>query len=154
MTTKTGTSDSLPARVALASDTAPTGQFDGAWWPRSRVFPTEAPPLLTAVQRLGHFTRAVVDLQLWPGPLGPFEVPGLGRTMHWGWFASGEDPHRIMLYSIESRGELLVVPPQTDPAAAALLMTAACDANETRSATQLIHEIAGWTSDRSADANR
>jgi len=154
MTARTSPPDSLSARVALASAAAPAGQFDGAWWPRSRVFPAEVPPLLTAVRGLGHFTRATVDLRLWPGTPRPFEIAGTGRTMRWGGFAFGEDPHRIRLYGIDGRRELLVVPPQTDPAAAALLMTAACDANETRSATRLIHEITGGTSDSSAGTNR
>ncbi|MFE9120391.1 DUF5994 family protein [Streptomyces sp. NPDC007172] len=151
------TTDTPPARVTRTSTTAPTGQFDGTWWPRSRDcdFPTEAPPLLTALQRLGHFTRATLDLALWPAIPRPFHVAELGQVMRWGDFAWGEDPHRIVLYSIESREELLVAPPQTDPAAAALLLAAACGPNETRRATRLIHAITGCrTSDTPTGKSR
>lgn len=143
MTMYAETTDNSPARVALASDRVPRGRFDGAWWPRSRDFVTEIPPLLTALEGLGHFTRATVDLVLWPGVPRPFEITGLGRAMRWGGFAVGQDPHRIVLYSVGGVKELLVIPPQTDPRVAAQLMITACAANQTRSATQLLDDSEG-----------
>ena len=133
-------SDTLTARVALLAASDPRGMFDGAWWPRSRDFATEVPSLLRALREHGQYTRATVDLALWPGTPRPFALPGLGRIFRWGGFTTGADPHRVMLYCLGGTKELLVIPPEASPTAAARLMTAACSPHETRSATQLLHD--------------
>lgn len=133
--------DSLLARVALVSRTDGSGNFDGAWWPRSRDFPREIPSLLRALLGWGEYTRATVDLALWPGIPRPFEVPGTGRVMHWGGFAVGQDPHRIVLFCVGDSRDLMVIPPETAPTAVARLMAAACAVDETRSASRLLEEI-------------
>jgi hypothetical protein len=133
------TTQGPPARLALTCTAHRRGGFDGAWWPRSRDFTAEAPALLTALQHLGRYTRATVGLGLWPGIPHPFDAAGTG-ILHWGGFATGEDPHCILLFCVDDVRQLLVIPPQTDPAAAAWLMTAACTADETRGATQLLDD--------------
>lgn len=58
-------------------------------------------------------------------PVIPHTVPVDGRTLHVAWFTE-QDPDKLILLSYSvGRWDLLVVPPETEPAAAARLMAAA-----------------------------
>ncbi|WP_137988377.1 DUF5994 family protein [Streptomyces vilmorinianum] len=114
----------LPTRFSLTPKTTLTGQLDGAWWPYSRDLATELPPLVDALQaRCGRITRVTVNPARWP--VVPHKVPVTGHTVHVGWFTE-QDPDKMILLSYTvGRFDLLVIPPETEPAAAARLMTAA-----------------------------
>ncbi|WP_330297277.1 DUF5994 family protein [Streptomyces sp. NBC_00503] len=114
----------LPARLSLTPKTVLAGQLDGAWWPRSRDLEAELPPLAAALEEpWGRITRVTVNPVRWPAV--PHTVPADGRTLHVAWFTE-QDPDKLILLSYTvGRWDLLVIPPETEPAAAARLMAAA-----------------------------
>ncbi len=72
-------------------------------------------------------------------PVIPRKVPVHGHVVHVGWFAVEQDPHKLMLLSYAAgRWDLPVIPPETAPATAARLMTAATDPSRILTATGLI----------------
>ncbi|WP_405496520.1 DUF5994 family protein [Streptomyces sp. NBC_00096] len=113
-----------PARLSLTPKTALAGQLDGAWWPRSRDLTAELPALVAALaEPWGRITRVTVNPTRWP--VIPHTVPVVGHTVHVGWFTE-QDPDKLILLSYTvGRWDLLVVPPETGPAAAARLLAAA-----------------------------
>ncbi|MCY0939814.1 DUF5994 family protein [Streptomyces antarcticus] len=113
-----------PARLALTPATALAGQLDGAWWPRSRDLKAELPALTAALaEPWGSITRVCVNPARWP--VIPPKVPVAGHTVHVGWFTE-QDPDKLILLSYTvGRWDLLVIPPETAPAAAARMMAAA-----------------------------
>ncbi|MEV5431970.1 DUF5994 family protein [Streptomyces sp. NPDC052701] len=131
---------SSPLRLALASaDTAPA-LIDGAWWPRSRDLTAELPALVEALDPLwGRITRVTVNPTFWP--VVPRKVPVPGHEVHVGWFKAEQDPHKLLLLSYTiGRWDLLVIPPEAEPATAARLMATASDPSWTLTASGLIHE--------------
>ncbi|MEU9106817.1 DUF5994 family protein [Streptomyces xanthophaeus] len=114
----------LPTRLSLAPKTTLAGQLDGAWWPRSRDLEAELPLLAAALEEpWGRVTRVTVNPARWP--VVPHTVTVDGRTLHVGWFTE-QDPDKLILLSYTvGRWDLLVIPPETAPAAAARLMAAA-----------------------------
>ncbi|MFD6466498.1 DUF5994 family protein [Streptomyces goshikiensis] len=114
----------LPARLSLAPKTTLAGQLDGAWWPRSRDLEDELPALASALDEpWGRITRVTVNPTRWR--VIPHTIPMAGRVMHVGWFTE-QDPDKLILLShTVGRWDLLVIPPETEPAAAARLMAAA-----------------------------
>ncbi|MGA5067342.1 DUF5994 family protein [Streptomyces exfoliatus] len=114
----------LSARLSLTPKTALAGLLDGAWWPRSRDLAAELPSLVDALEEhYGRITRVAVNPTRWP--VVPHTVPATGHTVHVGWFTE-QDPDKMILLSYAvGRCDLLVIPPETEPAAAARLMNAA-----------------------------
>ncbi|MFF9913615.1 DUF5994 family protein [Streptomyces sp. NPDC013457] len=114
----------LPARLSLTPKTPLVGRLDGAWWPRSRDLAAELPALADSLEgRWGRITRVLVNPGHWP--VIPHKVAATGHVLHVGWFTE-QDPDKIILLSYTTgRCDLLVIPPETEPASAARLMTAA-----------------------------
>ncbi|MFE5766945.1 DUF5994 family protein [Streptomyces sp. NPDC056485] len=114
----------LPARLSLTPMSTLAGRLDGAWWPHSRDLEAELPPLAAALaEPWGRITRVTVNPTRWP--VVPRTVPVAGRVLHVGWFTE-QDPDKLILVSYTvGRWDLLVIPPETAPAAAARLMAAA-----------------------------
>ncbi|MFD3473094.1 DUF5994 family protein [Streptomyces sp. NPDC058682] len=114
----------LPARLSLTPKTTLAGQLDGAWWPRSRDLEAELPALAAALDETwGRITRVSVNPSRWP--VVPRTVAVAGHLLHVGWFTE-QDPDKLILLSYTvGRWDLLVIPPETEPAAAARLMAAA-----------------------------
>lgn len=114
----------LSARLSLTPKTTLAGQLDGAWWSYSRDLAAEIPPLAAALEEpWGRVTRVTVSPTRWP--VIPHTVPMSGNTVHVGWFTE-QDPDKLILLSYTvGRWDLLVVPPETEPTAAARLMAAA-----------------------------
>ncbi|MCB5181984.1 DUF5994 family protein [Streptomyces antimicrobicus] len=111
-------------RLALTPTTSMAGLLDGAWWPYTRDLATELPPLVDALRdRWGRVTRITANPAPWP--VAPYRVPVGEYAVHVGWF-TGQDLDTMILLSYSlARCDLLVVPPETEPAAAARLMAAA-----------------------------
>ncbi|MFG3495796.1 DUF5994 family protein [Streptomyces sp. NPDC047928] len=120
----TPTAPLVSARLSMTPKTTLTGLLDGAWWPSSRDLKAELPALVDALEdRFGRITRVMVNPAHWP--VVPHEVPATGHTVRVGWFTE-QDPDKVILLSYTvGRCDLLVIPPGTEPAAAARLMTAA-----------------------------
>ncbi|WTW95893.1 DUF5994 family protein [Streptomycetaceae bacterium NBC_01309] len=140
-----------PARFALAPAGRSRSRIDGAWWPRSRDLAAELPSLSVAMGDVGVITRATVNPTHWQGI--PRQVRVSGRALKVGWFADEQDEHEIMLLSYHAaRWELLVVPPETDPAVAELLMDAASSPDDLRGAGELIRAMVPPARSARADA--
>ncbi|MFD0626396.1 DUF5994 family protein [Streptomyces sanglieri] len=124
--------------------------MDGAWWPYSRDLFTELPSLVEALDgRWGRITRAMVNPTRWP--VVPHKVPVTGHIVHVGWFTE-QDPDKVILLSrTAGRCDLLVIPPETEPAAAARLMTTAAVPGSVLTAGVLMSEEAA-TGRRMRDA--
>ncbi|WP_391858949.1 DUF5994 family protein [Streptomyces rhizosphaerihabitans] len=72
----------------------------------------------------GRITHVAVNPEHWP--VIPHKVPVRGHAVKVGWFAPEIDPHKLLLLSYGTgRWNLLVIPPETGPEAAARLMAAA-----------------------------
>ncbi|MFE5620069.1 DUF5994 family protein [Streptomyces sp. NPDC056524] len=114
----------LSARLSLMPKATLAGLLDGAWWPRSRDLAVELPALADALEgHYGRITRVTVNPTHWP--VVPRKVSATGHTVHVGWFTE-QDPDKMILLSYSvGRCDLLVIPPETQPASAARLMTAA-----------------------------
>lgn len=135
---------SAPAlRMSLAPLGSKPALLDGAWWPRTRDLAAELPQLVAALDPLwGRITRITVNPTHWPSDF-PRRVPVEGHVVKVGWFLGEQDPHQLLLLSYRTaRWDLLVVPPETDPATAARLMTAASDPLRTATGSQLVAEAA------------
>ncbi|WP_327678584.1 DUF5994 family protein [Kitasatospora sp. NBC_00458] len=126
------------ARLSLAPVGARTGRLDGAWWPRSRDLLLELPSLAAEIDgRWGRITRITVNPAQWP--VIPRRVPVTGHTIHAGWFAAEQDEHTVAVFSYAPRRlNLLIIPPATDAADAARLMSEAADPADTRTAGELL----------------
>ncbi|MBC9714609.1 hypothetical protein H9Y04_18795 [Streptomyces sp. TRM66268-LWL] len=132
------------ARLALKSP-AGHGLLDGAWWPRSRDLAAELPALAEALDPLwGRITRVAVNPMLWP--VVPRQAAVGNRVVKIGWFTPELDPHKLLLLGYGAgRWDLLVIPPETDAAAADRLMAAACvtDGPPLTATALIAAEIAG-----------
>ncbi|MET9761319.1 DUF5994 family protein [Streptomyces sp. NPDC006372] len=130
----------LPPRLVLAPGETTPVLIDGAWWPRSRDLAAELPALIEILDPLwGRITRVTVNPTFWP--VIPRKVPVQGHVVHVGWFEAEQDPHKLLLLSYTiGRWDLLVIPPETEPAIAARLMATATDPSRSLTATGLIHE--------------
>ncbi|MFI0240487.1 DUF5994 family protein [Streptomyces sp. NPDC016845] len=116
-----------PARLALRPPTFPPGPVCGAWWPRTDDLCAELAPLTDAFGAShGRVTRIASHHGSWPQE--PSTVPATDHTVTAAWYSSGLDPYTIRLFSYGTgRWDLLVVPPHSEPGAAARLMSAAAD---------------------------
>ena len=137
-------SSAAALRISLAPLGSAPALLDGAWWPRSRDLGAELPSLVAVLDPLwGRITRVTVNPTHWPADF-PRKVPVDGHVVKVGWFLEEQDPHQLLLLSYRtSRWDLLVVPPETDPATAAWLMTAASDPLRTSTGSELVAEAAG-----------
>ncbi|MEU0402264.1 DUF5994 family protein [Streptomyces sp. NPDC006197] len=118
------TAPTRQARLALTPNTSLAGLLDGAWWPYSRDLATELPPLVDALRkRWGRVTRITANPAPWP--VSPYKVSVGEYAVYVGWF-TGQDPDTmILLWYGRDRCDLLVIPPETEPASATRLMAAA-----------------------------
>lgn len=132
-----------PARLSLKLVTDAPGLLDGAWWPRSRDLSRELPSLVDALApRWGRVTRLAANSLLWP--VLPRKVPVNGHVVRVGWFGRELDPHGLLLRTGRvDRWDLIVVPPETTPTAAARLMHAAVDPHRAATASALIEAETG-----------
>ncbi|WP_234042436.1 DUF5994 family protein [Streptomyces marianii] len=118
------TAPTSQARLALTPNTSLAGLLDGAWWPYSRDLTAELPPLVDALEeRRGRITRITANPAPWP--VASYKVPVGGYTVHVGWLTDQDRDTMMLLSHALGRCDLLVIPPETEPALAALLMAVA-----------------------------
>ncbi|GGT24235.1 MULTISPECIES: DUF5994 family protein [Streptomyces] len=131
------TAPTRQARLALTPHTSMAGLLDGAWWPYSRDLAAELPPLADALlDRFGRVTRITANPAPWPS--APYRVSVGAYAVHIGWF-TGQSPDTMILLSYSlGRCDLLVVPPETEPASAARLMAAASAPGNVRTTDTLM----------------
>ncbi|MFE3323784.1 DUF5994 family protein [Streptomyces sp. NPDC059176] len=130
------------SRLSLTPKTrSVTSVLDGAWWPRSRDLAAELPSLADALEaRWGRITRIAVNPSRWPAI--PRRVAVTGHAVHVDWFTE-LDPDKIVLLSYTTiRCDLLVIPPESQPASAARLMSAAATPGSVLTAGVLLSDEA------------
>lgn len=127
------------ARILLKPPSEHPGMVNGAWWPRSRDLVRELPLLVAALDGVwGQIYHASVQVHMWP------DIPKMVRAgrhiVRVGWFDAEQDPHDICLISAPGRArwDLLVIPPELDPATAARLMATAATPGNLQTASSLI----------------
>jgi hypothetical protein len=127
----------LPPRVTVKSTAPATGYVDGAWWPRSRDLAAELPALLSELgDRWGPVSRVTYNLDVW----NPVErrLTITGRILRLGGFHSQHPDTVTLIGANGQRLTLLVLSPDTTPAAAHhALTTAAQPGNDDRIDTLL-----------------
>ena len=127
----------------------PRGHVDGGWWARTADLSAELPGLLTVLSaRLESIERVVYDVSGWAPQ--PSRLPFHGRSIR---LDSFPFHRRGILYVIGVNGSriaLLVVPPDTDPDHAQVIVaTAAQPSNESTVADLLAIAPPNATAERS-----
>lgn len=130
-------------RLGLKPAGDPAGLLDGAWWPYSRDLSRELPPLVAVLDSAwGRITRIAVNPEHWP--VIPRGVAVAGHVVKVGWFTAEQDPHKLLLLSGHvGRWDLLVIPPETDPATSRWLTRAACTRRRPATASALLQQACG-----------
>ncbi len=125
-------------RISLKPAGESRGLLDGAWWPRSRDLASELPSLIAVLdEHWGRITHLTVNVRMWP--FIPAKVLTGSHVLRLGWFDTEQEPADLCLLSYHTgRWDLLVIPPECDPARAARLMAAAADAHNIQSASALL----------------
>lgn len=141
-----------PLRLSLIPVGSASARIDGAWWPYSRDLAAELPALTHELDvRWDRITRVTVNPTYWP--VIPHKVQVNGHVVKVGWFKEEQDPHQLMLLSYRlGRWDLLVIPPQTPPATAAWLLSAAADPLRTSTGSQLMEEAERRVAGRTQEA--
>jgi len=108
-------------RLKLKPKAPTTGYVDGAWWPQSRDLSAELPALLAVLAvRLGHVQRVSYNLTDWDTE--PRRSTVDGRPVRLGGFHFQHTHTVDVIGANEPRITLLVVPPETEPANAHLVL--------------------------------
>jgi hypothetical protein len=105
----------IDVRVSFRDDAgADDSGFDGAWWPRSRDLAVEVPELVAALERRGaRVQRFTYALDAWRP--APRKLVVNGRVVRTGGFRSMNPLVVCIVWrGGQRRGDLLVVPPETD----------------------------------------
>lgn len=113
--------------------------LDGGWWPRSTDPTTELPQLILALNQDHSPVRRVLL-----GPAGwdshPLRIPVAGR-IRFVWYAAQPANLFFALRSNGDRIDLLVVPPDTDPATARAAMALAAQPANTVHAPDILTAV-------------
>ena len=136
------TTDRLRIRMGHG---AQSGPLDGAWWPRSRDLQAEVADLVDHFPaNTGHITRLVFTRPDWDGQTATtsaHKIRSARGLVNVGSFPH-DDTHRMVLgLSSGARITLMVVPPETEPETARLLLQQASDERNTASATDLLASV-------------
>lgn len=104
-------------RVSLDAELG-LGAVDGAWWPRSDRAADEVPELLEALpDDLGRVLRVALRMDDWSDDQ-PRVVQVDGHPLHLAWFAGMRRHTAHLTFEGEASAVLLVLPSDTDEAAA------------------------------------
>jgi hypothetical protein len=136
-------SSALPEepRLTLKPRGRPTGQVDGAWWPRTRDLAAELPALISVVgARLGRVERVSYHLGDWDPTSRRITVDGALVRLT-GYHAQHTDT--IDLLGAGWRSTLLLVPARTHADAAQRAMTAAGRDGSTATVADLLNPRSG-----------
>ncbi|GAA0804655.1 DUF5994 family protein [Spirilliplanes yamanashiensis] len=132
------TASSSPPRLTLAPVRAGRAVLDGAWWPRSLDPGTELRGLVRALSvRYGPIRHLMLNSVTWDTRPRRLAI-GDGAVVRVGWFASVDPAVVIATTHAGDQIDLLVVPPRTAPAAAAVAMAAAADPADLRRASAIL----------------
>ncbi|MEV1203894.1 DUF5994 family protein [Microbispora rosea] len=115
----------VQVRLSLDPDLQRRGAVDGAWWPASYDAGVELPALIAAIDQ--HLERRVLRVGLhidtWDNI--PRRIAAPGRQVKVGWFRTIDAHVVTLITSGMEHLNLLVIPPETTPAAAGKALTMA-----------------------------
>jgi len=142
MTPDTTATQRRDDRIALKSHPALNDHVDGAWWPRSTDLSEELPALLRVLgSQMKPVVRVVFHIDDWVQPLSRMQFDdNLIRLDGYRYSPSGA----IKLRGIADKDvlRLLVIPPDTSPAKAAMAIEAASQEGSTVTVSALL-ELCG-----------
>ncbi|MDQ0992115.1 DUF5994 family protein [Streptomyces sp. V3I7] len=127
-----------PGTVLLRLETTQSreGNFDGAWWPRTRDIGAELPGLIQVLTgHLGPITRVGLDAAAWDGL--PTRLVIDDRVVHIDSFPVG-DGTILITRGDQDHFSLLVVPPHATADAARAAMARAVRADNITRAAQIL----------------
>ncbi|MEV4823851.1 DUF5994 family protein [Micromonospora sp. NPDC049274] len=111
--------------------------LDGAWWPRSWDAAAELPGLVGAlVERHGRIRHLMLNIRAWDSRIHRLTVGP--HVVHIGWFDTLDPAVLVATTGRDDQIDLLVVPPATEPEAAARAMTTAADPANRRRAPVIL----------------
>lgn len=143
-------------RVSLKPVGPMTGDVDGAWWPGSWDLAVELPPLLARLAaRLGWVERVTYNLSVWDPAPRRLAVDGRAVRLE-GFGSQPADVLTVIGRGGRQRLTLLVVPPQTAPAAADQVLARASRPDNTENIESLLAlaRVAGTPNGGAAAAQR
>jgi hypothetical protein len=123
-----GLSTTPEARIILRTAGCEQGPYDGAWWPRSRRLLVELPGLVAALAATSSpVAQVLFSLVFWDAT--GRELTSGGCTVQLRGFRT-VDPRLLRVTGRHGAGglDVLVLPPETDPAVAARAMASAVGA--------------------------
>ncbi|MEH1166288.1 DUF5994 family protein [Micromonospora sp. CPCC 205539] len=122
-----GPGASTPAAPRLVlSPTRRRTVLDGGWWPRSWDLGAELPGLVLALaERHGRIRHIMLNLHGWDSRIHRMTVGP--DVVHLGWFDTLNPAVLVATTGQDVQVDLLVVPPDTAPAAAERAMATAAD---------------------------
>lgn len=124
------------ARLSLKLDRRPTGDVDGAWWPRSWDLVEELPELIADLrERIGSVSRVSYSLVTWPAV--PRRALIGGCIVRLGGFFS-VPAELVDLFGSGGRVCLLVVPPDIASARGRTVLERAAASGSTESVETLL----------------
>ena len=134
------TTERVPLRISLDGG-GQSGHIDGAWWPQSRDFQTEAADLGEVVHQVGKVERLLFSRPDWDAVAGTSSLRRIEAqrgAVKVGSFPS-DDTHMIIAKMGSGRRlRLVVVPSDTDPGVASTVMRQAADQRNTQSPSALL----------------
>jgi hypothetical protein len=99
-----------------------SSRIDGAWWPCSTDLTKELPQLLQALaKRLGRVRGVLLNQDEWT-PTAVDWTPAGSNRVRIGWYGHQEAHMAVVIGDSAKRVDLLVIPPDTDPAVAVAAM--------------------------------
>jgi hypothetical protein len=123
-------------RVRLKPPGPTTGHVDGAWWPLSRDLTAELPALLEALApRAGEIEQVTYHLSDWDCTTR--RLVTAGSSVRLGGYHT-QHPDTLDVISAHVRLTLLVIAPDTAPAAADRVLDAAADPSDTGAVDELL----------------
>lgn len=124
----------ISPRLRLKPQGHTGGWVDGAWWPRSRDLPAELPELAAG---LGRLERVSYNISIWDVAL-PRRAAVDGHRVRLEGFHSQHRHTVDVITTDQARLTLLVVPPESTPAAAQQLLATASRRDNADSIDELI----------------
>lgn len=138
------------ARVSFRQPVSSSGFIDAAWWPRTRDLAAELPSLVDVLWTAGReINRITYNRQAWNPAPRRIEIEG--RVVRLGGFTGG-GPHTVRLTDAwgQERIDILVIPPDTDPAIAQRAFDIASQTDDPYRANQILDRANNGASEGSA----
>ena len=133
-------------RLRMREPASTDGHIDGAWWPHSRDLVQELAPLLDELRVAGNpIGRVIYDRASWKAETRRVRVGD--RVVRLGGFSMPDTEIVSFIDNTGSRKRLdvLVVPPDADPAYAERLLALASTSGSNLRAAEIVTQSAGVT---------